>query len=93
MKTDSNNKRFFPEKVKADYKDAIMGRMANEGAKDFSDTEIERTLSRCVAGGKLIELAKVLREEGALSQSLLNKYKHEIEMSERPREVQTRISF
>lgn len=48
--------------------DAIAGRMLAEGATiaDLSDAEIERTLRPCVAGERLVEMAKTLRDEGDL---------------------------
>ncbi len=45
---------------------AIAGRMQVEGAKDTSDAEIERTLSPCVCGPRLVEVAKYMRDAGTL---------------------------
>jgi hypothetical protein len=42
----------------------ILGRFASEGLKDLSDNEIEQTLIRCVAGKKLITIAKYNRDNG-----------------------------
>jgi hypothetical protein len=44
------------------YGPAIRARMAAEGAKDWSDAEIERCLAGCVSGQKLIRLAKEMRQ-------------------------------
>jgi hypothetical protein len=45
---------------------AIVGRMLAEDIRDLSDSEIERTLSPCVAGRRLVSIAKRLRDSGAL---------------------------
>jgi hypothetical protein len=49
---------------------AIIGRMLAEDAKDFSDSEIDRTLSPCVCGNKLVIAAKRLRDTGAIREYL-----------------------
>lgn len=46
--------------------EAILGRMIVEGARSLSDAEIERTLSPCVCGPRLVEAAKRLRDRGRL---------------------------
>ncbi len=49
------------------YLEAIADRMVAEHAIDCSDEEIERTLSPCVAGPRLLVAARLLRETGDLS--------------------------
>ena len=46
----------------------IEAKMWNEGAKDLSDSEIERTLGGCVMRTKLILFAKEFRYVGALNE-------------------------
>lgn len=49
------------------YGDAVIGRMIADGAKDTSDSEIDRTLANCVCGGWLPTLARVMRKHGVLN--------------------------
>ncbi len=44
------------------YAQAITGRMAAEDARDWSDAELERCLSGCVAGPRLVALARIVRD-------------------------------
>jgi hypothetical protein len=61
-------------KVPYRYLPSIIGRMLAENAKDFSDGEIERTLSQCVLGNKLVGIAKKLRDSGAFQSYLSEVY-------------------
>lgn len=45
------------------YLDGIRGRLAAERARDDSDQELERCLSRCVCN-RLVPVAKQLRDDG-----------------------------
>jgi hypothetical protein len=54
-----------PNKVK----DQIIARMRNEAAVNISDGEIQRTLEDCVAGQRLITLAKQYRDDGSLKEN------------------------
>lgn len=45
----------------------LLSRMRVEEAADLSDAEIVRTLSGCVAGRRLVEAAKWLRDSGLIT--------------------------
>lgn len=61
-------------KINRDYQylDAIAGRMIVENAKDTSDGEIYRTLSPCVGGKRLLDMATRLRDSGDLQEAIAN---------------------
>ena len=50
-------------------KEKIISRMIAECAVNISDGEIHRTLADCVAGQRLIEIAKYFRNTGILKQT------------------------
>lgn len=58
--------QIYAEGFIAKYGDAVIARMAADGAVDTSDAEIERTLGSCVCGGWLPTLAKEMRRRGLL---------------------------
>jgi hypothetical protein len=59
----------------ARYLPAIVGRMLAENIKDLSDGEIERTLSPCVGGRKLVQAAKRLRDSGTMREYLTETFR------------------
>lgn len=80
-------------KISYRYLPAIIGHMLAEDAMDFSDNEIVRTLSPCVAGKKLVEIAKVLRDKGIFCEYLNEVYPNISQMQPTPNgiEAHTRI--
>ena len=51
---------------KGDLLMAIRSKLLAEDAENLNDTEIERCLSNCVSGRKMVRMAKELRDEGFL---------------------------
>lgn len=52
---------------------SIICKLSAEKATSLNDSELNRCLSRCVAGPKLIKLAKKYRESGLLKYNMLFK--------------------
>jgi len=46
------------------YAEAIVGKLAAEGAVDMGDAELDRCLGECVGGRKLLEIARAMRDLG-----------------------------
>lgn len=53
------------------YKDSILSRLVNEYQSDLTDSSITTALKDCVAGKRLIEISKRLRDAGQLTIQML----------------------
>lgn len=56
----------------AQFADVVIATLANEGAKDLSDAEIEKALSVCSSPPLMIFKAKELRDKGLINVGLLS---------------------
>jgi hypothetical protein len=57
----------------------VLSRLANDNARDLSNSEIERVLGHCVSPALMIGYAKEIRDMGLLTLEMLDQCKKEIE--------------